>query len=504
MSSYPTLNRRGFLTLSGVALASQLAPTWLTVRSADAQVAFDYYIGPNGSDSNPGTLSQPWSIVALATKQSVFAGKRVGLLDGVYNIYPFVGSQKYVYYEQAWLNLPGGLDAAHPTVVQAVNPRMAILESDYNGSRLDGNGTYPGNGAGALIGAVGAGRSYVTIKDLVIRNHWGKGIIVGYQYADGYNASSPRLSGIRIEGCELYNLNVFGQTPGGNHCAIHVSHTDGTVISNCKIHTIRGTSESEPDHVSASVHWNNRDTWIEYTTMTDCRGGPLAKGPYAGQTPTNQRVNVRYCYIGNTFRSDDSATAGEIVIQNSIFAGANVGLEVVNSFPARSTTTRYSNNTFILDSGRMVESFQVAAAAKGIQFYNNLVVCPAGTTGGVFLTADAWSKLDYNMYSASQLRIALATENSGAVGSPYTTLSSWQARAQTSLAGAESHSLMSNPVFVSGQAGTAAYKLDQSSPGYTGASDGRQIGAWGNGATQIGCSFDATTAAPLPPEVSVS
>src|SRR5262249_29274500 len=48
---------------------------------------FDFYIDPSGSDLNDGSLAHPWAITALNTKQSTYAGLRVGLLNGTYDVY---------------------------------------------------------------------------------------------------------------------------------------------------------------------------------------------------------------------------------------------------------------------------------------------------------------------------------------------------------------------------------------------------------------------------------
>jgi hypothetical protein len=81
------LSRRDVLRAGGLIIpAALVVPAWLS-RTAYAATTFDYYISPSGSDSNPGTSSQPWAITALNTKQSLYSGKRVGLLDGTYNVY---------------------------------------------------------------------------------------------------------------------------------------------------------------------------------------------------------------------------------------------------------------------------------------------------------------------------------------------------------------------------------------------------------------------------------
>lgn len=105
-------------------------PRWAQAQSA----TFDYYISPTGSDSNPGTQASPWSITAINTKQSVYAGKRVGLLDGTYNVYSLCQAGAW---NLAALVVNGGTTGS-PTVIAAVNPQKAILDAHDPSS-----GAYP-------------------------------------------------------------------------------------------------------------------------------------------------------------------------------------------------------------------------------------------------------------------------------------------------------------------------------------------------------------------------
>src|SRR5205814_3005089 len=86
------LTRRDTLAL-GAATATSLYLSGGLLRSASAQTSFDFYIGPNGNDTNPGTLDQPWALTALNTKGSIYAGQTVGLLDGTYGIQTLLGAQ---------------------------------------------------------------------------------------------------------------------------------------------------------------------------------------------------------------------------------------------------------------------------------------------------------------------------------------------------------------------------------------------------------------------------
>src|SRR5579862_9370530 len=92
-SAAPT-SRRTFLRYGGVVIGTSIVasswPRWAAAQSA----SFDYYISPSGSDSNPGTQSQPWAITSLRSgspNRSKMAGHRVGVLPGTYNVIAAVG-----------------------------------------------------------------------------------------------------------------------------------------------------------------------------------------------------------------------------------------------------------------------------------------------------------------------------------------------------------------------------------------------------------------------------
>ena len=64
-----------------------LVPRYLAARNPRGNsvaqtipIQFDYYIAPNGDDSNAGTLAAPWAITSLVTNSSNFTG--VGSSNG--------------------------------------------------------------------------------------------------------------------------------------------------------------------------------------------------------------------------------------------------------------------------------------------------------------------------------------------------------------------------------------------------------------------------------------
>src|SRR5882724_10552131 len=75
-------------TLKAIATASGF--TQSAVGSAAYTISsgatFDFYISPTGVNTNVGSLASPWAITAINTKQSAYAGKRLGILPGTYDV----------------------------------------------------------------------------------------------------------------------------------------------------------------------------------------------------------------------------------------------------------------------------------------------------------------------------------------------------------------------------------------------------------------------------------
>src|SRR5438309_1763677 len=53
-------------------------------QSDTVAVGQQYYVAPNGDDSNPGTIDQPWRTIQIAMKSAI-PGSTVNIRDGTYN-----------------------------------------------------------------------------------------------------------------------------------------------------------------------------------------------------------------------------------------------------------------------------------------------------------------------------------------------------------------------------------------------------------------------------------
>ena len=221
-----TLLKQGAYT----ALALRTAPVLIGVARAQTAdpASFDFYISPNGSDSNPGTQSQPWAITAINTHQADYAGKRVGLLDGSYNVHALC--QAGGLWNGPALAVNGGPSATSPTVIAAINPRQAILTAADPAS-----GAYPSK----ACPIIGQGYMQTKNKGNVIID--GLYLTRSFQYAIAFYAPVGQqqeggATGFVVRNCEIYDIGgIVNDNVGG----ILTWFCTGALISNNKIHNVQ-------------------------------------------------------------------------------------------------------------------------------------------------------------------------------------------------------------------------------------------------------------------------
>lgn len=482
------------------ALALRAAPS--LVRTANAQTvspptSFDYYISPTGSDNNPGTLGQPWAITAINTRHADYAGKRVGLLDGTYNVHALCQAAGVTWSKPA-LAVNGGPNADTPTVIAAVNPRMAILTAADPAS-----GAYPTNGAGVI------GQGYmqtpnkgnVTIDGLFITRSFQYGIAfytpVGQQVEGG-------TSGFTVRNCEIFDIGgIVNDNVGG----ILMYFCTGALISNNKIHSVQPPNlyNSNPGNSAGIFSFNCHSNIYEYNTIYDCNTGIYNKLAHNGNH--THRYNYIEC-AGLTpyaaFKDCSGGNAGDtLTVHNNILTGPIIfDGSGVNS-PALQSLVFY-NNTCVFGSAGSKSDTGIYYAAGGnsispaanVTFYNNIVQSAGGVNyalvehcaGSVVLS-------DFNSYNVAGggQAVAVAPVSEPRASHPQLySLAAWR-----SATGMDAHSTASAAAFASPLDRTPlGFQLLSGSPGHGagrvgGVASGAvtDLGAWGGGATQIGCNF---------------
>lgn len=485
------LTRRNALALGAAAATSLYLPNSM-IRSARAQTAsFDYYIGPNGSDSNPGTQSQPWAITAINTKRSTYAGKRVGLLDGTYGLIDIMG-QPGGEFDAGILLIAGG-SAGSPTVVQSVNPRGAIL--DWQISKQTNTSQ------GSTFSPYG---DYVTIDGIVFANN-------NYRCIAAENSTAA--SNVTIQNC-LFTNQSYSINGGlsANSCTIYTQGGNNWLISNCRFEG--GGAPIDSDRHAVIQCYKTTDTiTVEYCTAIGNapplnRTGPFfyAKNGYC------KNITIRYCYYEVYYPLDvfyygwgDNDATSVTSLHHNIFyrktsTGASYVLQDSTEGGGIIGTWTFYNNTFVGPDDQSAYgglTYLYRGPPTQVNYYGNIIqrgVSPGGH-GDLDLPAiSTLGNFDYNLYDSNPTSVF--RYNSG--GANASGLSTWQ-----SVSGKDAHSIaVSDPLFVATGTEAAYFQLQSGSPGKALGEGGQDVGAW-SGTNQVGCSFDGGTVlvSPDPPKI---
>lgn len=517
LHSRASKSRREFLQYGAAAAgASILIPLW--PRWAAAQTAsFDYYISTTGSDSNPGTLSQPWALTSLlnpamsqfnssiSANQTAMRGKRIGVLPGTYNCAALVGGQYNTSstgsdFDRPAFCAPAGLSASQPTLLQSTTPLGAIID----GGMTDANNP----GAQPLLGtAIVSSSQYIIIDGFEVRNSNDKIMAVG---GNTGNSVASIANGITVRNCYIHGCR--STSSGANPSGITFYACIGALCQNNYITNIVNTSNRN----SGIEFWSSTSCIIEYNTVVMNNGG--AGAIYVKDKNQNHIIRYNYCDTsaapslggsGTIGRDSTGTNANSLeAFYNNIVFGDNPFEGDVAGAPLNYTANQtFYNNTLVANGNWSNHGMWIEGASPGqVRLYNNIFSRgTVGTRGDVGPTsANQIVLIDYNLYPSS-FHNAIGTNG-------FTTLASWQAIMP---AGSEAHSVLGAPTFLGGSPALASqkYKLQAGSLGKgTGSSDGTtggtacDMGAWGGidrntglPPAQIGCNFAPGVSAPPPP-----
>lgn len=477
----------------------------LVTRTSIAQVpspeAFDFYIATTGSDDNAGTDAEPWAITALNTKRATYAGMRVGIKDGTYdlsamNAYDGATSES----SSPIFNIAEGISGS-PTIIKAVNHLGAVFQL-----RADG-GTGARNDLPAIGQGPGGGEAgYVTIDGIEIKGGAFWLMVFWGGAANNRSAWSP---GVTVKNCWLHDSVLPGTD---NNPAIWLNTCINPTVRNNKFSDITdGGSGYGP---CAVMTLSVRGLVMEYNTCSanmrvflHDKHNDGGAGGYA-----SDGFIVRYNYITgcsqyaiigleteyNGLAPDD--TYQDCEIHNNVIVGCNALLQGKGANPTRMSITLHHNTwvqTGNVAGGDGVILMTSVTTSDKIGSHSNIFYrggFTAGAYGEFTYSTGCMGPLSNNCYSASMLcHIAspINTFDGGTSYDPYNTLAGWQAALQSDGAAVGSRdddSIQDDPEFAMTEGGAADYKLGPTSPclnaGLTG-----HIGAWDGVVTQIGCDF---------------
>jgi hypothetical protein len=523
-------SRRDFLRYGGGAAgAALLAPFWPRGVVAQSATTFDFYISPTASPSgdaaSPGTLASPWSLNALNTRGSTYAGKRVGIIgdQGTYNclsIYTTAnggssfGAQGYL---AAGFQVTGGT-AGSPTFVGSCNSSgvyavsLAVLDGGVTSISQGSTVNSVGN---AIIGNQGVGQSngssYVTIDGLTIQNVYYRHIAMGCQ------GSAGSVNGMVVQNCHLTGT-LYNQLGGANPSFITIYNSAAPVVQN---NLGDATINDSSNRTSGIEFWACNNHLAQYNTLIMTAAG--CAGLYI-KNVNQYNAQVRYNYFdlsacpslasNGVFAwdlqgssSNTSAFHHNIIVSNGQCNDTNI-YDVSNGNYAENR--QHYNNTFVGVPG--MAAYCLADQGSGAFFtgYNNIFArTSVGGTGDVTLLSGSVATENYNLFQTAP-RVSIA-------GASYSSLAALQA------AGYDTHSIVGAPTFVGGSPTLPSqkYQLASGSLGKgTGSSNGQtsgtaiDMGAWGGtdlntgqAIAQIGANLTSsvtTPTVPMAPVLSVS
>lgn len=489
------VTRRKFLSLGiGAALAVPAMPALFGRAWAAEAGPFDFYISPDGSDENSGTLSSPWSITALQSKSSMIAGKHIGLASGTYICTAFATGGN-----------DGGLQVtADGVTIEAIAERAAIITTDNNGN-------YPQSTSPAF-------------------NVTGNGVVFRNIAFHKFSFSPIRVNGDdqTYEGCDFFDSDyrrVAGYSVNDNNGFVFYggNKPNRTTFRNCRFERTRnGNSVMNYNNCCLGPLYYGQNTVVEQCSFYDSGSALGWKGFTLGG------LVISGCYFDKSLMRNgilglqsDGQIGEPHIVDNSIFNDCGYAFDCWQANePETEAVMKVRNCTFIVSQKAQQYGIGVAGLNNcshkmssdhfnQSEWFNNIVHFKSGNAPIFHLYPGStpqqlFGVIDYNLYS----KIDFQDLTSG--GSRFTTLAQWRSRLSNgAVTGQEAHSLVDAPLFVNANGSNADdFKLLSGSPGK---SDGRlngvntgqptEMGAWGGGAGQVGCNFGAR---PVPPDLSVS
>jgi hypothetical protein len=319
-----------------------------------------YYVSPAGSDSNPGTQSNPWLTIQNAANIAT-AGDTVLVQPGIYK------NATYAY--------PQNNGTSNAPIVFRANGPVTNQFGFYVGRNyitIDGftfTGYSDANAAAWLYTAsvfIGNAANYCTVTNCAVIGTSGNGANEPSQTGIGMNASAPYTPAAQQQGCRFVN-NVFDGIIGSTVINTHGANyfIEGNIISN-----IRQGQGIRPHGSNIVIRLNTFTNIYDDATVT---GGP-------------PHTDVVQCFGDNGFY------ASQLVFERNLVVNCPVQLlQATADYNTSPLTTNYgstnmskwgltfANNVF------MNSTMQSSIDVPNVQFYNNTFYRCA-TDSGVLLS----------------------------------------------------------------------------------------------------------------------
>lgn len=498
----------------------------------------------NGGTTTPYTSAGKANCIASA-------GKKIGFLPGTYDVSALMGSAEVTSGPPVGaLQIIGGTSATATTYWASCNasgqysPRTATLDAKGASGIFGGaHSTGVGIAAGPIIAHTGKypqsyATGWATIDGLRFTGFSYKAIMIGDGSYEGGNLDTI-TNPVTIQNCEFTGGGYNSGDNVDNQTSIWTDHNVNAItVNNNWIHDNTGHTANSGDHLNAIIVWGFGQTspgpctGTVVTNNTCVNSGNIygKEGQIQGTIVRNNYVDCSMYTAANSIGIQDFTgwNVGGLTlptyIQNNVVilsSGTTASFEALGGISTKSLsagawTTGFviSNNTVInvatAASGTPVAFMDVQTGSAGVgagQFYNNIYANLSGKSGtgsignygNYAMNPQALALMDYNLNPATNVGWNVTSNSSlGSIIASYTSYSAFAAglAANGGISNAEAHSVTGSPTFTNTGTYAALYQLASGSVGKnagstTGTTSGTatDMGAWGNGASQVGCNF---------------
>lgn len=369
-----------------------------------------YFVATNGSDSNPGTFSNPWRTIEKAAEMLV-AGDTVYIRGGVY--------QEAVEFNNSGTNSAPIKILAYPGEIPVIDGNNFAIPREYGGTLLELNG------------------SYIIVSGLEVRysSYLGVRLAGAHDIASKINAHHNSHGGMLasgdytiIEYSQVWSndmQNVNGINPAGDSTALTAARMPNNAI-------LRHNIVHDNWGIGLSTYESNGTT-LEDNIVYDSFGPNV----YLSDA-TNVLFQRNFVYRTGAMISNDqngilvgdetsNPASANITIINNIVYNTNRLLYCVKGSSVRMVNVLIANNTFFNSAREGGILFIDGISYQNVRFMNNLIeqdgtlpiVVVERNHPGLTFSNNLWSKTPSD--SASGVGDVIGDPLLEKVGQPYNT-----------------------------------------------------------------------------------